>query len=481
MAIRVEHQAAPGIQGLAAFAGGRGKARQRQRTELLSFYRDEANRRERRQSQLRSFTYQGALEGMRQGATERRRIEDREFATEDDARDRQRAIEDREAREAHDGARDDRRWKGYADRAAADRAREEDERQRERERDEEIRQGIMSGEMVFSDPKAQAEWDKAQAARTCAILNMDFDDEQRQDILSQIDATERRLLPLAQPRPSDDDFEQTTKVIDGIRYGKGDWKKLADEGADARKQRDQDTADLKKMMGTADDSPDAEPGALKYDTTPQGYADAMAEVRRQREYSDYGIGLPGYGRTAPEKIPARTQGVPRRPEETGPPQSSPTAPDGQQGGGQREVYDPETGGISAPPAMTGQDEPPAQPLPMEMAPLAPPPGGSYSDLPQFGGQGAAQAPQGVQGPQGQQPGPGSSPSGASDPNVIAPPGSISPARRRRGESEASASQRGDAQQVIRDLKQKVRNGGKLTPEEVATLSQLRESLKRRNR
>ena len=54
-------------------------------------------------------------------------------------------------------------------------------------------------------------------------------------------------------------------------------------------------------------------------------------------------------------------------------------------------------------------------------------------------------------------------------------------RRRRGESEASASQRGDAQQVIRDLKQKVRNGGKLTPEEVATLSQLRESLKRRNR
>ncbi len=260
MAIRVEHQAAPGIQGLAAFAGGRGKARQRQRTELLSFYRDEAQRRERREAQTRAFTYQGALENMRQGGMDRRREEDREFGIlddardrqqelEDDARDRKRAMADLDARETRDIARDDRRWRGYQDR---------DRAQRESDFDMTLREGVQSGEFGFDDDNDA--WTGAggvsgigytrTALKTLAdakarlAANDDWDDEQKAEVLGRIEARERQLLRTAKPiqQPTlDDDFSQTVRTDpDGTQYTKkadGTWTVLKEGPAGEARER----------------------------------------------------------------------------------------------------------------------------------------------------------------------------------------------------------------------------------------------------
>ena len=249
MGIRLEHQPSPGVIGMAAYATGRGKARQRQRKDLLDFYRDEANRRERRQAQFRSFTYRGALEGMRQqGLGERAEqkqewdleaaAEGREWDLEDAARDRQQAIDDRKAGEVAAIGLEETRQQGRQDR---------DKAQAEIGIDVDIREGLRKGDYEFEDDvdaggngMTRKMLNAARRAKAQAKMDPNYTDEQRAELLSMIEAEERKILRMAKPKPRsslDDDFAQNTKVEGGIRYGRnksGEWKKLADEGAEAK-------------------------------------------------------------------------------------------------------------------------------------------------------------------------------------------------------------------------------------------------------
>lgn len=68
MAIRVEHQPSGAVVGLAAYMGGRGKARQRQQKYAMDLYRDERRMQGRRQEQFQGFKYREHLERMHQTA-----------------------------------------------------------------------------------------------------------------------------------------------------------------------------------------------------------------------------------------------------------------------------------------------------------------------------------------------------------------------------------------------------------------------------
>ncbi len=328
MAIRIEHQPSPGVVGMAAYAAGRGKARQRQRKDLLNFYRDEANRRERRAAQFRGFTYQGALEGMRQKALGERAEQKRVWDVADTWQKNLR--EEEVAKEAHKRAIEmqEDRQKDYADRAktAADRAAEEEKRRHERDRDEEIRQEIMSGEMEFPDKVSQKKWEELQEAKTKAITDRNFDpilsvatgllglggllDEGRENILSQIEADEQRLLPLAKPRPSDDDFEQKTRMEGGKllqREPSGKWSILDDDPGGERAKRDQRRERIKGIM--AEKYPGSGPDSDRQYTVDE----AILEDQKRERAIEFSEGSP-----PPSYVDPRTQDVPRPgPEDAG--------------------------------------------------------------------------------------------------------------------------------------------------------------------
>ena len=79
MPIRLEHKGSPGVAGLAGFAAGRGRARERQRKYAMDLQKEQQRLLARQQEQLQGFKYRTALEGARQQAMQQRQLQQQEF------------------------------------------------------------------------------------------------------------------------------------------------------------------------------------------------------------------------------------------------------------------------------------------------------------------------------------------------------------------------------------------------------------------
>ncbi len=164
MAIRIEHQPAGAAVGMAAYAAGRGKTRQRQQKYALDLWKDERRTQARREERMAGFKYRAALEGRREQATQER-FEAGQEAT-------------MKRFEAGQGATQDRFEAGQE--GMQKRA----EESRQQQRDMQIERGLQSGDLVLS-PRAKDKIQKARDDYADAVADNKFTDDKLDDIRRQ--------------------------------------------------------------------------------------------------------------------------------------------------------------------------------------------------------------------------------------------------------------------------------------------------------
>lgn len=327
MPIKLVHQPAPGVVGMAAYASGYGKAREREKKQFQTLYRDEQKRRERRMEQFRGFSYQTALEGMRQGAMDLRAGQRREQDLMDRAEDRGYVEMDQETRRQQQIDDEERRRKQAIEDRDEGRAYAHDEEERLRKIKEarERRDAYDAGELEFH-PDTQAKLDELERNKAQAYADHDLDDpalggdnffgmekarSSRDNIVGQIDADIEGLLGSAKPKkrmtPTEQFGEDTVVDDHGNRYTPPDkpWRKITDgEGA---KQLDALEKQMKAMENETYEEGDKEGDYMWGDDNIDAWADeAQNRLERKRRAMGKRLGIRQPGR-------GREQGVPPRP------------------------------------------------------------------------------------------------------------------------------------------------------------------------